>query len=97
MVPQGLVERRVPVLVAYVDGGAFPDEQPDNLRVLALDGEVEGSLLVDVLEVQVGLAQLDEEFRHLAVVVEGGEVEGRVAVVLLFVDLEIVGGKENGG
>lgn len=59
---------------------------PNDLGVLSFDGEVEGRLQVDVLQVHVRLAVEDELLGDLDVVVEGGEVEGRVTVVLLLVD-----------
>ena len=44
---------------------------PNDLRVLPLDRQVQGSLLIHVLEIQVRFAHLHQQFRHFDVVVQG--------------------------
>lgn len=56
VVPEGLVERGVAVLVRDVEVAAVADEKTDDLGVLPLNGQVQGRLQVHVLEVHVGAA-----------------------------------------
>lgn len=62
------------------------DPYPDYLRVLALDGQMERRLKVDVLQVEPGPADADEQFRNLDVIIECSQVQSGVPVVLLLVN-----------
>ena len=58
---------------------------PDNLCMLSLHGQMQGRLQVDVLDVHVSLALIDQQFGHLHVIVQGGKMKGGVSIVLLLV------------
>lgn len=77
-------------LITNVEIGAVRDEKADDLRVLALDGEVQRGLQVGVLQVGARAAA-DQQLGHLRVVVEGGQVQRRVPVVLRVVHYPLAG------
>ncbi len=54
--------------------------------MLPLDGQMQGRLQVDVLQIELRPAGADEELGNFDVIVERGQVKGCVSVIFLLID-----------
>ena len=61
--------------------GAYPDD----LSVLSFNGQMQGCLQVDVLQIQLGSTSSDEKLGNFHVIVKCGQMKGRVSVVFLLI------------